>query len=252
MTMTELAAVVLTLNEERYLPDCLRSLRSLACDVIVVDSGSTDKTVEIARSFGVRVEHHHFRGFASQRNAALQFAQHCEWTLFIDADERVTPALGDEIRHRIASASDQTAGFWMPRSNIAFGRALRGGGWWPDYQARIIRRNRGAYDTNRQVHEVVQFAGETQYLDEPLLHLNYESRKEFLRQQRRYTHGLVTAGQIAAPRTISYLSRPVREFVRRFFRLRGYRDGTTGLFMACVMSIEEFRGCVLMRRANRA
>lgn len=252
MTSSDLTVIILTLNEERHLPDCLLSLRGLTHDVLVVDSGSTDRTVEIARTFGARVEHLPFRGFASQRNAALRFAQQREWTLFIDADERVTPELRDEILQQITSASDQTAGFWIPRENIAFGSVLGGGGWWPDYQARTIRRNRGTYDQDHQIHEVVQFDGETHKLVEPLLHINYESRREFVRQQRRYTHSLAAAGQIAPPRNISYLSRPVREFVRRFFRLRGYRDGTTGLFMACVMGIEEFRGCVLMRRAGRS
>jgi glycosyltransferase involved in cell wall biosynthesis len=250
MTTNQLTAIVLTLNEERHLPDCLRSLRCLTGDVLVVDSGSSDHTVEIARSFGARVEFITFRGFASQRNAALKLATESEWTLFIDADERLTLELCSEILQKIDSASDSTSGFWIPRTNIAFGIALRGGGWWPDYQARIIRRNQGTYAPEHEFHEIVRFVGITHRLCEPMLHINYESRTEFVNQQRRYTHSLAAAGQIAPPGRFSYLSRPVREFVRRFFGLRGYRDGTTGLFMAFVMSIEEFRGCVLMRRAN--
>jgi glycosyltransferase involved in cell wall biosynthesis len=247
-----IAAIVLTLNEEKHLGECLESLQALQARVIVLDSGSIDRTVEIAACHGAEFIHSPFEGFASQRNKALDLAASSPWVLFIDADERLSTEGIEEIRSRIEAEDDDIAGFWFPRRNIVFGRELSGGGWWPDYQARLIRSGRGRYDAQREVHEVVMFDGRTEKLSQPLLHINYESRREFLQRQRAYTIRSARAGLIPAPRPHSYLSRPAREFLRRFVGLRGYRDGSTGLFMAAVMALEELRGCFLSRQTRRS
>lgn len=243
-----LTAIMLARNEERHLPGCLESLRPLTNRLLVVDSGSTDATREIAANYGAEVDCHPFRGFASQRNHAIDLAAGSDWILFIDPDERLTPALVDEIKITLAAASDEIAGYFIPRRNFAFGRQLRGGGWWPDHQARLIRTGRGRYDPTREVHEIVQFDGETGCLKEPLIHINYESRIEALRRQRSYTLQQACSGMIPPPKPVSWLSRPAREFTRRFVRLGGYRDGLDGLFLASVMALEEIRGCALARR----
>ena len=250
MRTPTLAAIVLTLNEEQHLPACLDSLDGCADQVIVVDSGSTDRTVELASQAGVSVIHSPFTGYASQRNKALDLVSDCDWVLFLDADERLTEASRVEIRDSIACADDSTAGFWIPRRNIAFGKELKGGGWWPDYQARLIRAGRGRYRDDREVHEIVDFTGETRHLSEPLIHINYESRGEYLRKQRAYTLRLARDGHLTPPRPYSYLTRPAREFIRRFVRLRGYRDGLTGIFLASAMALEELRACFLARRGH--
>lgn len=251
MTAQGLTAIVLTLNEERHLPGCLESLSNLTPDVIVLDSGSSDRTEEIARCHRARFIAQPFTGFASQRNAALDLAADAEWIFFVDADERVSPDLGAEIKNRLTAAGPEISGILMARRNIAFGRTLRGGGWWPDYQARIIRAGCGRYDESWEVHEVVIFDGPTGLIDEPLVHLNYDSRREFMHKQREYSLHRARTKDSEHPRMRSYVGRPTREFVRRFIALRGYRDGLDGLFMASVMALEELRLCFLTRNRGK-
>lgn len=248
MTAQHVTAIVLTLNEEEHLPDCLTSLRGLATRIIVLDSGSVDRTVEIAKAHDAEVVHSPFSGYASQRNEGLCLAGDAGWVLFLDADERLTAASRTEILGRIRTASDDVAGFWLPRRNVVFGRVLRGGGWWPDYQARLIRCGQGRYDEMRQVHEVVLFDGRTERLREPFVHLNYATRREFMQKQRAYTLRHVRQNRVETPRRRAYLSRPAREFWRRFVTLRGHRDGGVGLFMSAVMAFEEIRACGMLRR----
>ena len=242
-----LVAIVLTLNEAEHLPDCLASLRLLTDRVIVVDSGSSDGTRAIAIESGAKLRTRAFDGYASQRNAALEMAGDAEWVLFLDADERLTEAAVDEIRAAVTSAGPDLSAFWLPRRNVFFGRELRGGGWWPDEQARLLRCGRARYDVSRQVHEVVEVNGESGRLREPMRHLNYSSRREFIAKQRAYTclRAEQAAGEI--PRRRAYLGAPARELWRRVVVLKGYRDGLTGLFLACVLAIEEARAVWLVR-----
>ncbi|MBA2453613.1 MAG: glycosyltransferase family 2 protein [Chloroflexia bacterium] len=252
MTAPHITAIVLTLNEEEHLPGCLASIDGLGARIIVLDSGSTDRTVQIAKEHAADVVHRPFSGYASQRNAGLSMAGDTRWILFLDADERLTEESRTEILARIDAVSDDVAAFWLPRKNVAFGRVLRGGGWWPDYQARLIRCGRGRYDETRQVHEVVLYDGRTERLREPFVHLNYATRREFMQKQCAYTLRHVHQNLVGTPRRRAYLGRPVREFWRRFVALKGYRDGVTGLFMAVVMAFEEIRCCMLLRRREAA
>lgn len=245
----DLTAIVLTLDEEMHLPGCLTSLERLESPVLVLDSGSTDGTIPAAEAAGARVETRSFDGYAGQRNAALSMVE-TTWVLFLDADERLTPDGASEILAFLDNAGDDTAGARLPRYNVVFGRALRGGGWWPDHQTRLLRRDRARYDERRQVHEVVALDGRAIDLVSPLVHLNYETRGEFVRKQRRYTEQAVrqtlVEGQV--PRRRSYLAAPARELLRRFVSLRGYRDGWTGLFLATTLAFEQARLVWLVRR----
>ena len=244
-----LSVIVLTSNEEKHLPGCLASIAGLASHVLVVDSGSTDRTVELARAAGAEVVHRPFTGFASQRNAALELARQ-PWILMLDADERVTPALAEEIRQAIARATDASAGFWVPRQNWMFGRWIRGGGWWPDEHLRVLRAGRARYQPDVEVHEVVELEGESGRLAHPLVHLNYDSYREFLRKQARYApiRAATLVRQGRRPRRRTYLGQPAREFWRRFVQLRGYRDGLTGLFLALAMAWHELQTWLVARR----
>lgn len=248
-----LSVIVLTLNEERHLPGCLASVAGLAQQILVVDSGSRDHTVELARAAGAEVVHRAFTGFASQRNAALALARQ-PWVLFLDADERVTPELAAEIRQAIDGATDKIAGFWIPTQNWMFGRWIRGGGWWPDEHLRLLRAGRARYRPEVEVHEVVELDGEAGRLAHPLVHINYESYQEFLAKQARYARiraeTLVRQGR--RPRRRTYLGQPARELWRRFVTLRGYRDGLVGLFLALAMAWHELHTWLLARRLWRA
>jgi hypothetical protein len=254
----DLIAIVLTRNEAEHLPGCLTSLRPLTERVLVLDSGSTDRTVEIARASGAWVEARPFDGYANQRNAGLELVTRCPsrptWALFIDADERLTPALAAAIRRTLDEMNEDLVGYWMPRRNVVFGKALRGGGWWPDYQARLLRLGHAHYDSARQVHESVCFDGPTKRLRAALLHYNYASRREFMRKQRTYTRRRVAQERTAGfrPRRRAYLSMPARELWRRLVRLGGYRDGSTGFFLAAVLAFEELRTVHLLRQGDRS
>ena len=142
--MLDLTAIVLTYNEERNLPDCLDSLLPLECVVFVVDSGSTDKTVEIAEGRGVRVFRHPFDNYGAQRNwAQANLPIGTDWVLHVDADERLTGELRRSIAEAVRSAADETSGFMVTRRTVFMGRWIKHGGHYPVYHTRLFRKDRG-------------------------------------------------------------------------------------------------------------
>jgi GT2 family glycosyltransferase len=236
-----LTVIVLTKDEERDLPDCLASVAGLAEAVVVLDSGSRDRTIAVARRFTPHVYVRMFTGYASQRNAALALAD-TPWVLFLDADERLTEGGRAELRAVLADAADRPpdapVGYAFPRHNDFFGRVLRGGGWWPDYQLRLLRRDLARYDAHHEVHEIVVISGPLARLREPVLHRNYDSWGEFRAKQRDYAayHAKDLLRQGIRPRPWTYVTQPAREFRRRFMTLGGWRDGGLGLTLALAMA----------------
>ncbi len=232
-----LAAIVLTLNEEKHLPDCLASL-AWAPRIIVYDCFSTDRTVEIARAAGAEVIQRAWDNFAGQRDAALAAAG-TEWVLFVDADERVTPALAQEIQSKL---SEPQAGWWIPRHNYLFGRLTLHAGWYPDYQLRLFRRAKAHYDPARPVHELVLLDGEAGHLRSPFIHLNYERVAEFIAKQKAYAvydaERLRLSGVRAKPH--HFLLQPLRQIYWRFISLQGWCDGGHGLRLSLLMGLFEF------------
>jgi (heptosyl)LPS beta-1,4-glucosyltransferase len=233
----QLAAVVLTRDEERHIDGCLASL-AWADERVVFDDFSSDRTTNLAASQGARILQHRLENFAAQRNAALD-AVEAEWVFFVDADERATPALAEEVR-RVINYRDERerAGWWVPRHNIMIGHRMRGGGWYPDHQLRLLRRGRAQYDAQRPVHEVVLLDGEAGYLQNPLIHYNYETVAQFRQKMGRYTafEARILRDKGIRARPWTYVSMPVREFWRRFVVLEGYRDHLYGLLFCGLMS----------------
>jgi len=235
--MTEISAIVLTRNEEGNIADCLNTL-GWADELLVLDSFSDDATVEIAAAMGAEVQQRRFDNYARQRNAGLGLG-HKEWIFFVDADERATDELADEIRHVVGDEGFD--GWWVPRKNYIFGAWIRHAGWYPDYQLRLLRRDSARYDEGREVHELVELDGEAGYLQNPLIHHNYKTVREFCEKQDRYTgyevHMLFESGQRARP--WNFVLQPLRQFRWRYLTLRGYRDGRRGLLLSCLMSYYE-------------
>ena len=232
--MTKLAAIILTRNEAKHIGACVASLSSWCQSVIVWDSMSTDATCDLARRAGALVVQRPFDDYAHQRQAALN-AIDSEWILFVDADERATPGLTQEVQQAI-EASDQS-GYWIPRRNFIVGHEMRGGGFTPDYQLRLLRRRAARYALRRQVHEIVQLEVESGYLTQPLLHYNSASWEQFHRKQTiysRYEADILRRRGIS-PRPHNFILQPVREFRRRFFTLGGWRDGLHGLRLALLL-----------------
>jgi glycosyltransferase involved in cell wall biosynthesis len=229
-----LAGVILTKNEAHHIEDCIASLRW--CDrVILSDSYSDDGTVEIARSAGAEVIQRAFDNFAAQRDAALR-AVNAEWIFFVDADERATPDLAAEIRSAVDDESK--AGWWVPRHNVIVGRVMRHGGYYPDYQLRLLRRGRARYDPARPVHEVVILDGEEGFLQNPLTHYNYYSWAQVHEKQRRYARleAQRLADEGVQPRPHKFVTQPLREFYRRVATLQGYKDGLHGLRLHALLA----------------
>jgi (heptosyl)LPS beta-1,4-glucosyltransferase len=251
--MTKIVAAILTKNEARHIGDCLKSVQ-WADTVILEDSFSDDGTAQIATEFGATVFQNKFVNFAVARDAALKNARSLqgEWILFVDADERVTPELAHEIRQVVSER--KAVGWWIPRYNVMWGHTMRGGGWYPDYQLRLMRIHAARYDPERQVHETVILDGQADYLKEHLIHYNYDSLVQFKFKQDRYIDFeakiLKDKGIRAKPWT--YLSMPLREFRRRYFSLGGYKDGWVGLQVCSLMSWYMFITYLRLRKLYQA
>jgi len=233
--MNTLTAVILTRNEAKHISDCIATLLPWCDAVVVWDSGSTDATCDLAQLAGGVVVQRPFDDYARQRQAALN-AIASEWILFIDADERATPALADEVL-RVIQRLD-TVGYWIPRRNFIVGHETRGGGFSPDYQLRLLRREQARYDLAREVHEIVQLDGAEGYLTEPLIHLNYDNWVQFHRKQVFYARyeARILAQRGIRPRFHNFVLQPLREFRRRFVTLAGWRDGIHGLWLAVLLA----------------
>jgi glycosyltransferase involved in cell wall biosynthesis len=219
-------------DEERHIGACLQSVAGLADEVVVLlDTRSQDRTAEICRAHGARVYVEPWRGYAGQRNRALTLCRG-EWVLFVDADERVTSELRQEIRH-VLPASAAIAGYAIPRYNIFFGHILRGGGWYPDHQLRLLRRVQARYDETQFVHERAHLDGEMGTLTAHFLHYNIEHLAEFW--QKQTTYALAEAHMLRAEgrrvRMRNFLGAPLRTFWLRYVKLDGWRDGLLGLFL---------------------
>jgi glycosyltransferase involved in cell wall biosynthesis len=221
--------------------------------LVILDSRADEATRKAAHEAVQRVEVSQFVNFSAQRNKALQLAQG-EWVFFIDADERGTPALVREIERCVASG--QHSAYRVPRRNIFFGHEVRHTGWWPDYQLRLLRRERVRYDESREVHEVPIVDGSTGTLTEPLIHFNYDSWGQFFRKQRRYAAfdaaALHASGRKA--RLKSVIGQPLREFKRRYVDYQGYKDGLLGLALSLAMaaySADTYRRLWLLQRRSK-
>ncbi len=246
-----ITAAVITRNEAANIQDCLASL-AWADDRLVMDSLSTDTTVALAQAAGARVVQRPFDTYARQRNATLDAATG-DWVVFVDADERVSPELGAEVRQAVTLACVSAAGFWVPRRNIILGRWVQHAGWWPDQQLRVLRRGRARYDETQDPHEVVVLDGAASRLTQTLTHLNYTSVGQLFEKQDRYARReaqtLSRQGVRALPHR--FVTQPVREFLRRYVQLKGYKEGRLGLLLAFVMAWYRFRVYAHLARANR-
>lgn len=249
---SRIIACILTRNESRHIEACLNSV-SWTHAQMVVDCGSTDATVDLARARGAIVLHRDWDGWAGQRTFAINeaFRRGYRWIFFVDADERVPPELSTEAT-RVVEASDAAhaagdttapVGFWVPRRNIIAGKWVRHAGWDPDYQLRLFRTDRGRYDPARPVHELVLLDGPDAHLEARLVHYNYDDWQHFWIKQQRYARieaaARVSRGHRVRPH--NFILQPWREFWRRYVTLEGWRSGTHGIILAILLAIAEFQ-----------
>ncbi len=232
-----LTVAIIARDEARHIAGCLASVAGLADEVVVLlDDRTRDATGVLCRAHGVRLVLEPWRGFPAQRNRALDLAQG-DWVLFLDADERVTPELRTELL-ALLNGAPVAVGYWIPRHNLFFGQVVRGGGWYPDHQLRLLRRTHARYDEARLVHELVQLAGPAADLQGHLLHHNIERLSEFWLKQTRYAlaEARTLYGEGRRARWRNFVGAPAREFVRRYVRLGGWRDGALGLFLCAALA----------------
>ncbi len=233
-----LSVAIITRNEESNLGRTLGSVR-FAGEIIVVDSGSTDRTVEIAESFGARVVHEPWRGFAAQKNFAISLCRGT-WVLSLDADEELSPELQAQLRALLPSNPPMDA-FHLRRRNLFLRRWIRYGGYYPDSKLRLFRRNAVAFATpfaNRPVHETIAFDGASDTLDHDLIHHAYPTLSDYLEHMDRYSslgaELLVQRGRTSRSLPAFYANvffLPLFEFVKNYILRLGFLDGREGLLL---------------------
>jgi glycosyltransferase involved in cell wall biosynthesis len=234
----KLTVTVITRNEAANLPAALASV-AWADEIVVIDSESTDETAAIARAAGARVEVRPFPGYSEQKNVAASLAAN-DWILSLDADERVPPALADEIRQLLAGDPPRR-GYRVPRVSYYLGRWIRGTDWYPDYQLRLYDRRAGRWN-GRVVHESVALDGEPGRLKHDLQHYPYRDISHHLATIDRYT--TLAARQNRAGGRIPSLAgvalHPPFAFFRNYILRGGFRLGGTGLIVSGLNSYYVF------------
>lgn len=227
-----LSVIVITRDEAANIAECLASV-SFAAECIVVDSGSSDATVSIARSAGAHVtQTTDWPGFGEQKNRALAQATQ-PWVLSIDADERVTPLLRDEILQAVAHAGGDISGYDMPRKSSFCGRYMSHSGWYPDRVLRLFRRDQARFSDDL-VHERVVVQGRVAHLRNDLLHATYPDLETMLSKLDRYSSASAQALFERGERS-SFAGALVRgwwAFVRTYFLRLGLLDGRMGFVLA--------------------
>lgn len=236
-----ISAIILTKNEERNISDCLESVKW--CDeIIVIDDYSEDRTVNIAQKFGSKVFKHYLgEDFSQQRNFGLKKAKG-DWILYIDADERVTSELKNEIIHltTCSDRSQQLNGYFIKRRDFMWGKELKYGETENMKLLRLAKKNRGNWVGN--VHEKWQIKGKTSELKNPLLHYPHQTISNFLKEINFYTD--IRAREVYRQGIhacwTSIILYPVGKFLLNYFIKKGVLDGIPGLILAIIMSFHSF------------
>ena len=227
-----LTVIVPTFNSEIYIGELLDRVTGWADEVMVCDSGSTDRTLEIARSRNARIISHEYINSAKQKNWAIPQAR-SEWVMIIDSDELPEEALKTEISDFLASVEDEVELAHIPRRNLFWGKDMGKATSWPDYQSRLFRRDKGRYQ-DKEVHAQVEVPGRHVYLKNALIHDDFTDISSWwLRNNRYYRYELDECLKRGKKWGFKLqFAKPVYVFIRIYFRQGGFRHGFPGLFVA--------------------
>lgn len=236
----KVSVVISSFNEEGRIEDCLKSVTKIANEIIFIDNSSTDKTASIARKYTDKV-------FIRENNPMLNVNKNFgfskatgKWILSLDSDERIDKELEEEI---LSLPEESTIdGYFIPRKNIIFGKWIEHTGWYPDYQLRLFKKNKGSF-AEQQVHEMLTIEGTTGHLKNPMNHINYENISQFLNKMiKTYTASeaehLVKEGY--RYQAIDIVKMPLSEFIKRYFAEKGYLDGMHGLTLSLLQAFYHF------------
>lgn len=239
--MKKLSVAVATFNEEENIGPCFDSVKGWANEIVIVDGGSTDKTIQIAKQYGAKIiVTDNPPIFHINKQKAID-ACRGEWILQLDADEKVTPELRDEILKQVNSKT-KFNGFWIPRKNFFLGRYLTKGGQYPDYTLRLYRRGKGHLPC-KSVHEQAMVEGKVGYLKNDLLHLADFTFGRYRLRFNRYTN--LIADELVRNKlrinlwnSLNYLLiKPTSWFFSTYFRHKGFVDGLPGFLFSFFSSL---------------
>ncbi|MGF1677588.1 MAG: glycosyltransferase family 2 protein [Candidatus Methylacidiphilales bacterium] len=237
----KISACLITLNEEANLPRCLESIRPVVDEIVIIDSGSTDRTNYIATEFNARFLRHEWEGYVGQKNFALTKATH-PWILSIDADEALSPQLSEEIARLREAAAPSVSGFSMPRVVNYQNRWIRFGDWYPDVLVRLFQKEKARFD-GAQVHERLEIDGEILPLRGELYHFSFRDEADYLKRSEHYStlwaQDKATAGMRA--NGLSPWTHGTWRFLRSLLIKGGFRGGTLGVRLAFLQAREVFQ-----------
>jgi glycosyltransferase involved in cell wall biosynthesis len=237
--LATLSVIVITKNEEHNIVDCLESV-GWANEIVVVDCGSVDKTVEMARHYSQKVYIKPWEGYAESKNFALQQCTG-DWIFWLDADERVTKELGKEIQDLLAQDLTSTVGFEVSRKAFFLGKWIKHCGWYPGYVLRVFRRGFGRW-SEKKVHEQLEIEGKIGRLKADLLHYTDPNLWHYFDKFNRYT--TLAADELAANgerfRLSQLVVRPAWQFVRMYVIKMGFLDGLRGFILSVLSSCYVF------------
>ena len=231
----KISVALITLNEELNLPRTLESVKPLVRDgkgeIIIVDSGSSDRTLDIARSFGAKIFSESWKGFAAQKNSAMEKSSG-DWVLQLDADEALEAELILELDHALEQ-SENLVGYWIPRKNYFLGRWIKHGGFYPDPKLRLIRRGAGKFQ-EYGAHPTIKVEGATGRLKHALIHNSYPDLRGYIDHMNSYSSSGAEIAVAQAHRGFSLLNivvRPKLTFIYNYIFRLGFLDGREGFLL---------------------
>ena len=237
MSKIPVSVAIVTKNETRNIKDALESVKDFD-DIVVVDAFSSDNTTEICREYTERVYEHEWQGYAGQKQIAIDHARN-DWVLILDADERVTRELKQEIMEKVKENS--LSGFYIPRKNFFLGKWIRNSGWWPDHTLRLFRKDVSRMEP-RAVHEKVNVNGPVGHISAPFEHYTYRTISDYISKMDNYAS--LSAEELQnrdfISSFISMLFSPVVVFIKMYLVRQGFRDGIHGLVLAVLYSFYTF------------
>lgn len=232
----KLSVAMITLNEERILEKTLQSVKEIADEIIIVDSGSTDQTENIAKKYGAKFFVEKWKGYGPQRNSAIDKCSN-EWILNIDADEEISPALQKRIES-IKKSGDTNKVYSINFTSVCFGKKIRYGGWSNTYRIRLFRKKSGRFNDNL-VHEEFITNEKISYIKEDIYHHSYISLQEYFTKFNRYTtEGAIEYYKKGKKSNIFQIAfNPIFKFLRMYLFRLGFLDGKEGFLLACTSSM---------------
>lgn len=239
---SKLSVVISVHNEETNIREALESVKNIADEIIVVDNESNDKTVQIAKKYTRNIYEHKNTPETLNKPKNFGFSKATDdWILSLDADERVSPELAKEIsaiQHSTFNIQHSPTGYWMPRKNFVFGKWLKHGIWWPDYQLRLFRRGKGKFPAIHN-HENLAVEGPTEKLNNSLIHKSYTSITQYIDKfNHTYTDNEVENFLNSGKKVlwIDAFRWPLSDFLKNFFARKSYKDGLHGLVLSLLQA----------------